>query len=63
MCPNCEAYRKQLLDLQVELRRLRQMVHDMGGEAMKLIDDPYEDEHNPAWEKDELPKVPWGDDR
>lgn len=44
--------RKQILDLQVELRMLRQMVHDMGGSHIKVTDDPYEDEHHPLWEKE-----------
>lgn len=46
--------RKQLHDVQVELRRLRQMVHDMGGGNVKFVDDPYEDE---------APLVVWEDDK
>jgi len=55
--------RKQVADLQVAFRRLQAMVHGMGGGDVK--EDPYEDEHHPQWEKegDELPKVPWGNDR
>lgn len=64
-CAECMVLRRQNAVLRRRIEQLRLLIQEKGGLPPDEVDDPYEDEHHPPWEKegDELPKVPWGRDR
>jgi hypothetical protein len=61
----CAILRRRNAELRATVEDLQRRIRNMGGPPTTKTEDPYEDEHHPPWEKDgdEMPKVPWGNDR